>query len=116
MGFYTKVTPKVFEQVMELLETANNEDSFIRGAMLLPVWEEEYVDKTGREEWLHSLWVADHRSLQEIVTMSKMSKAQFYRYFRIPRRTFQDWIYEKSVAPKYTLFMIQEILGYVTRY
>lgn len=112
----TKVTPKVFEKCFELLESIKDEDLYVKVAVNLEVWDSEHISKDGREDWLRSVFKAYNRNLKEIVDMSGMTIASFYRYFGIPRRTFQDWIYDRSVAPKYTLFMIQEVLGYVTRY
>ena len=112
----TKITPKVFEKCYELLGSVNDEDSYVSKAISLEIWDTEHVSRDGRDDWLRSIYQAYNRDLREIVKLSGMTISSFYRYFGIPRRTFQDWIYEKSVAPKYTLFMMQEILGYVTRY
>jgi len=109
------VSIKDIDKIKKIVEYDNVED-YIEALIESPVWEKERVYKEGRNEWLKSIWYAYHRSLEEIVEYTGLSKASFYRYFGIPRRTFQDWLYGVNTAPKYTLFMIQEILGLVTRF
>lgn len=111
-----RVTPKLFEYCMSVIDNYDNAGDYIADVLESPIWDEEMVYKDGRAKWLKSVWDAHHRTIAEIVEYSGLSKASFYRYFGIPRRTFQDWVYGKSVAPVYTLFMIQEILGMVTRF
>lgn len=110
------IAPRVFEQCYGLLEKVESEEQFINDALKLAIWDKENVSREGREEWLRSLYIAYHRELKEIIEMSGMRIASFYRYFGIPRRTLQDWLYGFSTPPRYTLFMIQEILGYVSRF
>ncbi len=111
-----KITPKLFEYCMGEVGSYKTIDDYVNTVINNPIWDNEKVYRDGRSEWLKSIWYACHRSLSEIVEYTGMSKASFYRYFCIPRRTFQDWIYGINVPPTYTLFMIQEILGLVTRY
>ena len=111
-----QITPKLFEYCMSKIVEYDNVEDYVGALIESPVWEKERVYKDGRSEWLRSIWCAYHRSLEEIVEYTGLSKASFYRYFGIPRRTFQDWLYGVNTAPKYTLFMIQEILGLVTRF
>ena len=111
-----QITPKLFEYCTSEISEYDNVDDYVAAVFESPVWETERVYKEGREEWLKSVWDAYHRSIVEIVEYTGLSKASFYRYFGIPRRTFQDWVYGINTAPSYTLFMIQEILGLVTRY
>lgn len=111
-----RVTPKIFEQCYALLETIDNKEDYIEKALDLEVWDDENVTRDCRDEWLGKVWEAYHRDLRDIIDMTGMKVTQFYRYFGIPRRTLQDWLYEKNNPPRYTLFMMQEILGYVTRY
>lgn len=112
----TEITPKLFEYCISVIDKYDNADDYIAEVIEATIWDDEMVYKTGRTKWLKAVWDAYHRPLSEIVEYSGLSKASFYRYFGIPRRTFQDWIYGKSAAPVYTLFMIQEILGMVTRF
>ena len=111
-----QITPKLFEHCISKIAEYDNVEDYTEALIESPVWEKERVYKDGRSEWLRSIWYAYHRSLEEIVEYTGLSKASFYRYFGIPRRTFQDWLYGVNTAPKYTLFMIQEILGLVTRF
>jgi len=111
-----QITPKLFEYCMSAIDDYDNADDYVSDVLGSSIWDEEMVYKDGRDEWLKTVWDAHHRTISEIVEYTGLSKASFYRYFGIPRRTFQDWIYGKSVAPAYTLFMIQEILGLVTRF
>lgn len=110
------IAPKVFEQCYAMLESAKSEESYIDEALKLPIWDKSNVSREGRDEWLRNIYLAYNRDLKEIIELSGMSIASFYRYFGIPRRTLQDWLYGKNVPPKYTLFMIQEILGLLTRF
>lgn len=111
-----RVTPKIFEQCYALLESIGDKEDFVEKALDLGVWDDESVTRDCRDEWLGNVWDAYHRNLRDIIDMSGMKITQFYRYFGVPRRTLQDWLYGKSNPPKYTLFMMQEILGFVTRY
>lgn len=112
----TRITPKLFEYCLFEIEKYNNADDYANSIIDSPIWEGEMVCKDGRRDWLKNVWVAYHRTIGDVVKLSGLSKASFYRYFGIPRRTFQDWIYGKSMAPRYTVFMMQEILGLVTRF
>ena len=111
-----RITPKLFEYCVSEIGNYKNAKEYADAVIRAPIWNDEMVFTNGRKELLVSVWDAYHRSLSEIVNYTGMSKAAFYRYFGIPRRTFQDWIYGVNVPPVYTLFMIQEILGLVTRY
>lgn len=111
-----KITPKLFEYCISKIDDYRSADEYAIAIIDSSIWDDEMVYKDGREEWLKVVWCAYHRTLAEVVEYSGLSKASFYRYFGIPRRTFQDWIYGKNTVPIYTLFMIQEILGLVTRY
>lgn len=111
-----KVTPKLFEYCISEIKKHDSLDDYVNDVMRSSIWENEMVYKDGRSEWLETVWNSYHRTIDEVVELSGMTKASFYRYFGIPRRTFQDWIYGKNVVPWYTLFMIQEILGLVTRF
>lgn len=111
-----QITPKLFEYCFSEIDKYNNASDYIVAVIESSIWDDEMVYKDGRIDWLKSVWDAYHRPLTEIVEYTGLSKASFYRYFGIPRRTFQDWIYGKSIAPVYTLFMMQEILGLVTRF
>lgn len=115
-GWQTRVTPKLFEYCFSEIEKYDNADEYAAALIKSPIWISEMVYKDDREAWLKTVWRAYHRPITDVVEQSGMTKASFYRYFGIPRRTFQDWIYGKSTVPVYTLFMIQEILGMVTRF
>ena len=112
----SRVTPGLFEYCISKIEDYNNADEYAAELIKSHIWIDEMVYKDNREEWLKSIWEAYHRTIGEVVEASGMTKASFYRYFGIPRRTFQDWVYGKSNTPVYTLFMMQEILGMVTRF
>lgn len=111
-----KVTHKLFEYCYGELDKYDNPKEYIDNVMSSPLWDDERVYKQGRVTWLQSVWDAHHRTLGEVVELSGLSKAAFYRYFGVPRRTFQDWLYGVNSTPDYTLFMMQEILGLVTRF
>ena len=111
-----RITPKIFGQCYALLDSVNDKEEYIEKALDLEIWDSENVTRDCRDKWLGDVWDAYHRDLRDVIDMSGMKITQFYRYFGIPRRTLQDWLYEKNNPPRYTLFMMQEILGYVTRY
>lgn len=111
-----RVTPKLFEYCVEMIDKCGTVDEYVDAVIESPLWDTEMVYRDNREEWLATVWSAYHRTLAEIVEYTGMSKAAFHRYFGIPRRTFQDWLYGINTPPTYTLFMIQEILGLVTRF
>lgn len=111
-----KVTPKLFEYCIGEIDKYDNMDEYVENVIASPLWDTERVYRDGREEWAESVWKACHRHLSDIVEYSGLSKEAFHRYFAIPRSTFQDWLYDRGGAPQYTLFMMQEVLGMVTRY
>lgn len=111
-----RITPRLFEYCISEIKNYNSADDYAFAIINSPIWDIEMVYKDGRDEWLKNVWSAYHRTLSEVVEYSGLSKAAFYRYFGIPRRTFQDWVYGVNTVPIYTLFMMQEILGLVTRF
>lgn len=111
-----KVTPRLFGYCISEVRYYNTSEEYADAIIKVSIWDEEKVSRDGRKEWLKSVWDAYHRSLADVLKYTGMSQAAFYRYFGIPRRTFQDWLYGVNGIPSYTLFMMQEILGLVTRF
>lgn len=49
-------------------------------------------------------------TIKEMRKAAGMTQQQFAELLRIPKRTLQDWEYEKAKTPEYTEFLIEYYL------
>ena len=49
-------------------------------------------------------------TIKEMRKATGMTQQQFAELLRIPKRTLQDWEYEKAKTPEYTEFLIEYYL------
>jgi DNA-binding transcriptional regulator YiaG len=46
-------------------------------------------------------------TIKELRTLSGMTQKQFAEYLNIPKRTIEDWEYEKRIPPVYVVELIE---------
>lgn len=98
-------------------ETANytDRDAYISDLALSAIWGDDGEDiPAQRLDELTQIWDAANRPVDQILAVSGLSQANFYRRFLIPRRTLQDWCAGKRPCPIYTRMMFQQLLGLLT--
>lgn len=109
-----EITPKIYTGMIKIAEASDSLEDFLVEAKASKLWDEEDVDRNGRDEWLVQLYVAVKRTVTDIIKEAKLTQLKLVAYFGIPRRTVEGWIYDNK-PPLYTIMMMQEILGLVKR-
>lgn len=54
-----------------------------------------------------------HMTMAEVVERSELGASGFARFFEIPLRTVQNWIYGQRPCPDYIKLMTAELLGII---
>lgn len=109
------ITTTLYWYLVLEAEKYDDENEYAEAMLNSDKWKEEDVDKTGREVWLRNVYQAVNRPIKEILKEVGMSQVKFAKYFNIPRRTVESWIYV-TPPPLYMKMLLQENLGLVDRH
>lgn len=107
------MTAKQYAFCMNEMTNYTDPTAFVSDLALSSVWGDDETAEIPSERVgeLFSLWVAAHRSIDEVAALVGKTPRYLAQDFNIPLRSAHHWAAGEREAPGYVLMMIQECLG-----
>lgn len=115
-----KMTDKQYSTCVSETQNYADRDAYISDLSLSDIWGDSPNDSIpqSRIKKLGNIYDAAHRTVKEIAAASGLSVRAMAIRFCIPQRTIESWCSDGESGrqcPLYTLLMMQECLGMLTR-